>query len=809
MTAFQENLNLEKGAVSRSFWEIVEVGHSAFPVIILRNILRNLHSVAASTGFTLPPGPIGRKRSESGGDMVKRGLLTFLLTTVAQSALAQTVGGAASIALPEIVVTAPTQYDPYNGKFNGAVGETSDVTGINKPILDTPRSVYVVTPQTLSQQMPQSLAEAVQTIPGTFIGNTNGGNSDFVTLKGFEVNTTDAFLIGNGNGLLIDGIRAPTNRAFNANSNSVEVLSGPASYLYGYSAEGGVLNVSRKLPLPEAHYSVNMLGGAPSGDFKDVAGSFDLTGPVYKTADGVFAYRLVGSASKADPWRDGTPVNRDLLIAPTLAYYSDIVNSVIAYEHGQSRQPYDRGVTSFNNAPLNIPRTVSYSEAFSNYSEQYDWVHGHTDYNFNEDTDFHLKYSLSSTLMHDAEVRSDNQTDFDPVTGLIKRTYTTNGPDGSRTDQYFTGFSGVHRFDTGILHHEFQAGVDYYNAQLIESDVFSTKTGAFGAFNLYNPVYGQFGQPDIASLQDLGKAAGKPYASQNIREFGLFAQDAVTLGRMTLTGGGRYSEIYQFQHFGGSTQADNTSYVLLPSASALFKINDRTSLFADYAQSFHPNMYAGGLGVNIKFVGPILPQLGTGYEAGIKAKFLDGKVLAQASVFLIDKTNVQTATADGSLTFQQAQRSEGFQLALQGRVTPNLDLNVAYSHQHVVVTYDLPNNKDVGRQVINAPDDILTLFGAYHFMGGWADGLTLTAGVTGATKNAVDPKNTFFLPGYAVANAGLSYTFKPQPGGPVTTLSFKVNNLFDTTYYPSTGSKTNWIAVGDPRTFLVSLGATF
>jgi iron complex outermembrane receptor protein len=743
--------------------------------------------------------------------MIRRGLLTFLFTTVAHGALAQSVGGAASIAIPEIEVIGTTEHDPYSGKFNGAVAETSDVTGVNKPILDTPRSVYVVTPQTLSQQMPQSLAEAVQTIPGTFVGNTNGGNSDFVTLKGFEVNTTDAFLIGNGNGLLIDGIRAPTNRALNANSNSVEVLSGPASYLYGYAAEGGVLNVNRKLPLPEAHYTVDMLGGAPSGDFKDVAGSFDFTGPLYKSADGVFAYRLVGSASKADPWRDGDPVNRDLLIAPTLAYYSDIVNSVIAYEHGQNRQPYDRGVTSLNNAPLDIPRTESYSEAFSNYSEQYDWVHGHTDYNFNDNTDFHLKYSYASTLMNMAEIRSDKQTDFNPVTGIINRYYYTNGPDGARTDQYFTGLSGVHRFDTGFLHHEFQAGVDYYNAQQIENDEY--QSGTFKNFNLYNPVYGQISQPTIGSLLDLGQlvhdAPGQPLSTENIRELGVFVQDAVTLGKLTLTGGGRYSQIYQFGHYFGSTQTDSTSYVFLPSASALFKINDSTSLFADYAQSFHPNIYATGLGVNLKFVGPLMPQLGTGYEAGIKEKFLDGKLLAQASVFLIDKTNVQTFTDNGSLTFQQAQRSEGIQLALQGRITPNLDLNLAYSHQHVVVTSDLAINNDVGNQVINAPSDIFTLFGAYHFLDGWANGLTLSAGLTGATKNAVDPQNSFFLPGYTVANLGLSYTFKPHPDGPVTTLSFKVNNLFDTTYYPSTGSKTNWIAVGDPRTFLVNLSMSF
>ncbi|UFZ02696.1 TonB-dependent siderophore receptor [Bradyrhizobium ontarionense] len=731
--------------------------------------------------------------------MVRRSLLTMLLTTVAHNAFAQSAGGTAPIAVPEVVVSAPTQYDPYSGKYNGAVAETSDVTGVNKPILDTPRSVYVVTPQTLQQQMPQSLVEAVRSIPGVYAGNGTGGNTDYLTLKGFEVNTTDAILVGSGNGLLVDGVRAPMNRALNANSNSVELLSGPASYLYGYSSEGGVLNVNRKLPLPEAHYTAEFLGGLPSGDFKNFAGSIDATGPLAKTADGVFAYRFVASASKSDPWRTGNPVSRDELIAPTLAYYSDMVNSVLAYEHGQNRQPYDRGVTSFNNAPLNIPRTVSYSEPFSNYSEKYDWVHGHTDFNLDKNTDFHLKYSYASTQMNQSVIRSDNQSDFNAATGDLKRYFSTNGPDGRVTDQGLIGFSGAHRFDTGILRHEVQAGADYYDATLTENNVWNSKS--FGGFNLYNPVYGQ---ANFGTLTATSHPAGEPLSLQKIRELGVFAQDAVTLGRLTLTGGGRYAQIYEYQRYAGSTQTDYTSYAFLPSTSALLKINDSASLFADYSKSYRPNIFATGLGVNLKFVGPILPQQGTGYEGGIKAKFLDGKLLAQASVFRIDKTNVQTLIGS-ALTFQQAQRSEGVALSLLGKITPNVDVNVAYSHQRVYVTDDIAANNTIGKQVVNAPSDIFALFGAYHFMDGALDGLTVSAGLSGATRNAVDSKNTFFLPSYVIANAGVSYSFKPQPGGPLTTLSFKVNNLFDTTYYPSSGSKTNWITVGDPRTFLFSM----
>ena len=201
----------------------------------------------------------------------------------------------------------------------------------------------------------------------------------------------------------------------------------------------------------------------------------------------------------------------------------------------------------------------------------------------------------------------------------------------------------------------------------------------------------------------------------------------------------------------------------------------------------------------------MVPQTGNGYEAGIKSKFLDGNLLAQVAVFRIDKKNVQTVNDAGLQTFQQQQRSEGVTVSAQGRITPNFDLNLAYSHQHVVVVADAAVNNDIGAQVINAPSDIYTVFGAYHFLDGPLNHLTLTAGITGATQNAVDLQNSFFLPGFTVANAGFSYSFKPRQDAPLMTFSFKINNLFDTTYYPSTGSKTNWITVGQPRTFLLDL----
>ena len=590
---------------------------------------------------------------------------------------------------------------------------------------------------------------------------------------------------------------------FNANTQSVELLSGPAALLYGNANVGGVIEVNRKLPLPEAHYAVDLLGGAVSGRFRDVAGTFDFTGPIYKSTEAVFAYRLVGSASRSEPWRIGDTISRDFLLAPTFALYSDVVTATIAYEHGKNQQPYDRGDTSFNNAPLNISRSESYSENFSVFDENVDWVHSQIDYRPDKNTDFHFRSSYAVTDGFYNEVRADNQSNFNPATGNIQR-YVLSNPGGDSLTQYNFSGNGVRRFDLGPIHDEFLAGVDYYNFQQIEADETYNYYGP-NTFNLYNPVYGnmpmgQGGYLDFAKLLNLN---GAPLSQQKQRELGIFFQNSATYDAFTLIGGGRWTTIKSFEHYYGNTETNSTETAFLPSGQLLYAVGKSTSLYASYSQAFQPNIYAVGAGP-ITFVGANLPTRGAGYEAGVKSKFFDDRVLAQASVFRIDKQDVQTQSGQ-MISFQQSQRSEGVQFSLLGKITPNIEVNASYSHQKVIVTDDIAANQDIGNQVINAPSDIFAVFAYYHFLDGPLNHLTLNAGVFGASQNAVDSMNTFFLPSFAVTSVGFSYNYQKGPKDPLYQLSFKCNNLFDTTYYPSTGSKTNWITVGEPRNFLVDL----
>lgn len=87
---------------------------------------------------------------------------------------------------------------------------------------------------------------------------------------------------------MTNGLRTVLPRSFNAATERVEVLKGPASTLYGILDPGGLINVITKRP--ERQFSGSVSGTSTS--FGGGTGSVDITGPIEGTN---LAYRLIGN----------------------------------------------------------------------------------------------------------------------------------------------------------------------------------------------------------------------------------------------------------------------------------------------------------------------------------------------------------------------------------------------------------------------------------------------------------------------------------------------------------------------------------
>ena len=107
------------------------------------------------------------------------------------------------------------------------------------PMLDIPQVVSTVSDKVLEDQNATTLDEALYNVSNVVQTNTLGGTQDFVR-RGFGANRDGS--------IMTNGLRTVLPRSFNAATERVEVLKGPASTLYGILDPGGLINVVTKRP---------------------------------------------------------------------------------------------------------------------------------------------------------------------------------------------------------------------------------------------------------------------------------------------------------------------------------------------------------------------------------------------------------------------------------------------------------------------------------------------------------------------------------------------------------------------------------
>src|SRR4051812_37303234 len=250
--------------------------------------------------------------------------------------------------------------------------------------LDTSQAVNVVPAQVLKDQLPRNIDDALVNISGITQTNTLAGTQDAVIRRGFGDNR-DGSIMRNGMPLV-------QGRSLNAAVESVEVLKGPASLLYGIMDPGGIVNTISKRPELYQHGSVTLLGSTFANNRNGADGLFDITGPIGK--DGL-AYRFIGYGVNEDYWRNFGR-HRETLIAPSLAWYGDTTTVQLTYEHREFIYPFDRGTAFVKGAPLAIPKTRRLDEPFNNMWGTSDLVQASVEQKLNEDWKLNAAYSYNT-----------------------------------------------------------------------------------------------------------------------------------------------------------------------------------------------------------------------------------------------------------------------------------------------------------------------------------------------------------------------------------------------------------------------------
>ena len=256
------------------------------------------------------------------------------------------------------------------------------VNPLGVPVKKLPLTISTLSGTTLSERAITQVTDAMRFVPAVQMKSSYGAFRE-VSVRGFY-NTV----------YMVDGVRDerstinsyPLGDLYNV--ESIEVLKGPASVLYGYAATGGVVNITRRVPEEKFTLGAHVRGGS--------LGYFDLGAQVGgKIADGLNFY-AGGFLSGGKQWRSTNDKNRSLFA--TLSYTKGIHSLVLRLEGRNDFYGTDAGLAPVMDDDM---YRVSDGKLFLKKGEMLPGLKRHWRYNDASDAMYNrayngsLKYTLS------------------------------------------------------------------------------------------------------------------------------------------------------------------------------------------------------------------------------------------------------------------------------------------------------------------------------------------------------------------------------------------------------------------------------
>lgn len=680
---------------------------------------------------------------------------------------------------------------------DGYRATTSEVGKTNTPILEIPQTVNVVTAQQLKDKKPEDLAESLKNVSGISYANTTSGNFDAVLKRGFGG--------GRDGSIMRNGVPAGVTHNFNATVQSVEVLKGPASLLYGVQDAGGIVNLVTKKPLYQNQNEIWL--GAGNKKYRDVG--FDTTGAFGESG---FAYRFIFDWSGKDYWREYGEY-KNLLVAPSISYKGDDYRIDAGYTHTKYTDPADRGMYMLSSGEiLNIDKRVRLDEPFNKIDGKVDTFDLGFEKNFGENWLLKGAYAFSRSVHEYGQARI---MDINLNTGIAKRCMEWYENFEHKTHAASLTLNGI--VQTGEISHNLLFGIDAkeYLRQRPEARQIE-KSDARNNINIYSPIYGRVSVDDIKS-----RGASKNTQYHKLKTIGTYAQDSINLtDSLIFVAGLRYEYYNQIVGYQNRYAArpvpftksiDKSDGKLLYNLGLLYLLTPEWSVYSSYSQSFKPQTSIGSKGAV-----SLDPEEGRSVELG--SKFQNDSITAMAAIFDIEKKNIINNINNISYTSGKAS-SKGFEFDFNGRITNGLSLSSSYTYTKTKLKEDKNMSWKVGKPLEATPKHQASLFANYDFTHLGLKGLRVGGGARylgswytyNQQKNSAAYGSFYKLPHAVTYDAFVSYTTKIS--GYETVFAFNVKNLTNKLYYITASSGTDSsvlpITPGYARQFMLTASVKF
>jgi iron complex outermembrane receptor protein len=664
----------------------------------------------------------------------------------------------------KVIITGQRQ----NYRSLSATGATKTDTLLQ----DLPQSVRVITADLLKDVGVTDLAGALDLSSGISRASNFGGLWDSYAMRGF---TGDPNF---GSDYMVNGFSS--SRGYNGlrdgvNTQSVEVLKGPAAALYGRGEPGGTVNITTKKPRFQPEYTIE----GTLASFRTRRGAADFTGPISEN----LAYRLNAAWEKGDSFRDTLKHERKFLSPSFIWLVGDATTVSYEVEAVEQRAPFDRGVLAVNQVLGLIPVSRFLGEpadgpvTIRSLGQQVFVQH-----QFNDDWSLQTGASYRSSSLYGASTQANNLLADGRTLRRQHRLNDNNAIDRSGRLEL------LGKVRTGAIQHNLLFGVDAYkfDDRRIQMRRNPNATNPY-AIDIYNPVYGGVSDPMTLSISTKSEQKAHGYYAQD--QIDLSAQWKMLLG--VRRDSADQTVINYRQNVTNKQSPEATS----PRAGLVYQPSKVLSLYLTGAKAFRPN---DGISIDNQ---AFAPEQSKSYEVG--AKYDNSKLSGTLAVYKITKKNVLTTNplnTDFSLPAGEV-ASKGVELDLSGELARNLKLSASYAYTDARVTKG-DTTILTGSRFPNVPKNSASVVLSQTFALGTGTA-SFGGGVNyvGARLGDVAASSSFELPAYTIVRLLSSYAPNKK-----TRISLNVDNLFNKSYYASSYSQM-WVMPGAERS--VSLNVRY
>lgn len=667
-------------------------------------------------------------------------------TTVTISGQAAAGTGAASVngatTLAPIVVQA--------GKQNGFIstdGNVASKSGI--PLLETPQSVQVVTKAQLDVQKPQTVRQAIAYSAGVTTPDSPDNRLDNFLVRGFQV---DQYY----NGLKLQQGTWSTPKVDPFFLDSVEVLQGPASVLYGQGSPGGIVNLVGKKPTDEPLHELQI----QTGSHNRAQAAFDFGGPLNN--DGTLLYRLTGLGRTTGTQVENQREER-VEIAPAVTIKPDedtkftLLGDYLNDPRGGfwSRLPLVGTIVPTSRSTYLPTDLFTGDKDFDHLRRQQESIGYEFEHRFNDVWTVRQNLRFQHMSVDYAELQAstlaaDGHTLGRSAYTALEQINTLGIDNQAEAD-----------FDTGPVSHKAIMGLDYQYKNWNNL----TRFGAGPSLNLDNPDY----------TEPVTLPAVFQNANQKQWQLGLYGQDQLKFDKWALLLSARQDwAATDSDNYLRNVTTDQNDHAFTWRAGLTYLFDSGFAPYVSYATSFNPTIGVSSSG------DPFKPTTGDQYEVGFKYQPNGFDSFITASLYDLTQQNYLSNTLTTPVVQTQVGevRSKGAQLSAVASINDEVNLTASYAY----VDNEIVKASDgtAGNHIANVPANTASLWADYKFQDGAADGLGLGFGVRYIGSRYVTNANTAKIPDHVVFDAAMNYDLgKLSNEMRGATFALNVSNLFD------------------------------